>query len=469
MQIPILNGVYTDNDSDYRTSYPRNLIPIVKNTGISNGYLRPAEGIVQFGDYGPGVDRGGINWDEECFRVMGGRLVRINADGTVTDIAAVGSDGNQVTLDYSFDFLITVSNGNLFYTYKDLTTTQVTDPDLGTSIDAVFIDGYVVSTDGEFLVLSEITSPTSFDPFDYISSERDPDPIVGVLKLRNELYAVNRYSIESFRNVGGSGGAAFQRIDGAQITRGSTGTHAHCVFLEAIAFVGNRRDEAVSVWIGKNGVSNRISTREIDQILETYTVAELEAIVLEPRYWNGHQHLWIRLPDKTLVYDANASNMAGQPVWYKMTSSISGDSRYLGQNLVYCYDKWLVSHPTDGRTGELVENVSSHWGESVGWDFDTLIIYNESKGALFHELELVALTGRTSTGNPLIFTRFSNDGLNYSDEISISAGTSGQTTKRLAWINQGFMENYRIQRFRGTSTSHLALSRLEVALEPLYV
>ena len=46
MQIPILNGIYTDNDSDFRTSYPRNMIPVPKAQGMSAGYLRPADGIV---------------------------------------------------------------------------------------------------------------------------------------------------------------------------------------------------------------------------------------------------------------------------------------------------------------------------------------------------------------------------------------------------------------------------------------
>ena len=41
MQIPILDGIYTDNNSDFRTAYPVNLIPVPKGQGISAGYLRP--------------------------------------------------------------------------------------------------------------------------------------------------------------------------------------------------------------------------------------------------------------------------------------------------------------------------------------------------------------------------------------------------------------------------------------------
>ncbi len=59
MQIPILNGIYTDNGPDLRTSYPVNMVPVPKQSGISNGFLRPGDGIVANGS-GPGVDRGFI-------------------------------------------------------------------------------------------------------------------------------------------------------------------------------------------------------------------------------------------------------------------------------------------------------------------------------------------------------------------------------------------------------------------------
>src|SRR5574337_841754 len=98
MQVPILNGIYTDGVSDFRTAYPRNMIPVPKQQGVSEGYLRPADGIVELGT-GPGIDRGGINWNSACYRVMGTKLVRIAEDGTTTTLGDVGGTG-QVTFDY---------------------------------------------------------------------------------------------------------------------------------------------------------------------------------------------------------------------------------------------------------------------------------------------------------------------------------------------------------------------------------
>ena len=61
MQIPILNGIFTDQGPDFRTSYPVNYVPVPKQNGISEGYLRPAPGIVEQVEP-PGIDRGGVNW-----------------------------------------------------------------------------------------------------------------------------------------------------------------------------------------------------------------------------------------------------------------------------------------------------------------------------------------------------------------------------------------------------------------------
>jgi hypothetical protein len=137
MQIGIINGIYTDGSPDFRTGYPVNLVPVPKSTGISEGYLRPADGIVKTGD-GPGSNRGGLNWEGVLYRVMGTKLVTVAQNGTVTVIGDVGS-GNRVTFTYSFDYLAVTSGGRL-YLYDGTTLTQVTDPDLGTALTVVWVD-----------------------------------------------------------------------------------------------------------------------------------------------------------------------------------------------------------------------------------------------------------------------------------------------------------------------------------------
>lgn len=465
MQVGVLSGIFTDNDADFRSSYPVNLVPVPKEQGISKGYLRPADGMIEFGE-GPGTDRGAIRWKESCYRAMGNTLVRVAPDGALTTIGSIPGD-TQTSMDYSFDRLAIASGGSLYY-YNGASLIGVSDPDLGTVLDVIWVDGFFMTTDGEFLIVTELNDPTAVDPLKYGSSEVDPDPVKGLLKFRNEVYALNRHTIEVFDNTGAEG-FPFARIEGAQIEKGILGTHCKCVIADTgIAFLGSGRNEAPAIYIGLNSNANKISTREIDQILLEYTEDQLSKAVLEERIDKGHQHLLVHLPDRTLVYDLASTAVLQQPVWFILTSGIDGFSTYRARNLVWCYDKWLVGDPTSRKHGFLTGSLSSQYGERTRWEFGTTILYNESNGAIFHELELVALTGRVALGSePTISTSYSLDGITWSQDKFIRVGGLGNRLKRLVWLQQGHMRQWRIQRFQGTSDAHIAVARLEAQLEPL--
>lgn len=464
MQIAILSGIYTDQSPDFRTAYPRNMVPVPKAQGISKGYLRPADGIVAFAT-GPGVDRGAINWKGALYRVMGTKLVRVSSEGVTAVLGDVGGSG-PATMDYSFDRLAIASGGKLHY-WDGATLTTITDSDIGTVNDVQWVDGYFVTTDGTNIIVTELNDPYAVNPLKYGSSEVDPDPVLSLLKLRNEVYVLNRHTIEVFDNVGGDN-FPFQRINGAQVPRGVIGTHACHLFAETIAFMGSGRNEAPSVYLVSSGSTVKIATGEIDRILRDYTEAQLSKVVMESRVDKAHNLLLVHLPDQTLAYDASASTIAGEPVWYTLTSSVVGLGTYQARNLVWCYDKWISGDPTAGRVGVMTSDVSTHYGQAVGWEFGTVMVYNDGRGAIINELELVALPGRVAMGaDPVIWTSYSLDGQTWSQEIPAAAGRQGERNKRIAWRRQGKFRQYRIQRFRGTSDSHLAIARLEAQIEPL--
>jgi hypothetical protein len=464
-QIAILNGIYTDGTPELRTAYPVNMVPVPKKSGISNGFLRPGDGIVANGT-GPGIDRGGINWNGICYRVMGTKLVTVSSTGTVTTLGDVGGPvDNLVTFDYSFDRLAIVSGTRLYYWSGTLT--QVTDPDLGIVLDMVWVDGYFMTTDGANLVVTELSDPTQVNPLKYGSSEVDPDPVVALLKLRNEVYALNRNTIEVFNNIG-SESFPFARIDGAQLQKGVIGTHACCVYVDRIAFLGSGLNEAPAIYVGAAATTQKVSTQEIDNLLLNYTTAQLALVKLEARNDKAHQHLYVHLPDRTIVYDASASEALGEQVWFTLTTTVAGFAQYRARNLVWAYDKWLIGDPQSSAIGYLVQDTGHHWGQQVRWEFGTTIVYNASKGAIFNELELVSLTGSVALGaNPKISTSYSLDGKSWSQPRSISVGTTGNTLKRLSWFQQGHMRNWRIQRFQGSSDAHISFARLEAQIEAL--
>lgn len=453
--IPILSGITADG-ADFRTAFPLNLIPVPKATGISDGYLRPSEGIETITD-GGGVNRGGYVWRGTHYRVMGATFMSISTGGATTAIGTIpGTD--WCTFDESFDYL-GINGGGMLYYYDGAALVEVTDPDLGTCLDFVWINGYFISTDGQFLVSSDINDPFAFNPLRYASSEISPDPVVALQKLRNEIYAVNRYTIEVFGALTNPGlGFPFARIEGAQIMKGAVGSRACCEFMQALAFVGSGDNQPPGVWMGQSGTVVKLSTREIDVALRGYSDGTLAGIVLESRQDAGHEFLYVHLPDQTLVYDGAASAATEQPVWFVLKS----ETGYRARGFVWAYGQWNVADPFGTLIGRLSTSVGSHYGEHVHWSFATPVIYGEGRGVQVHELELVALTGSVAFGDdPLIATSYSFDGETWSQSRFIRAGRQGERAKRLVWDRQGDFQNYRIQRFEGDSRAHLSFARLE--------
>lgn len=465
MQIPILNGITADAQRpDFRSAYPLNMMPVPKSQGISEGYLRPAEGVVTLSSSAPGADRGGVVWNGVAYRIMGTKLCRVDLAGNVVVLGDVGGSGH-VSMDYSFTTLGFASNGALWYSNGGAPY-PVTDVDAGNVLDAIFISGYWMFTDGSFIAVTDLNNPLSVNPLRYGASDVDPDPIVALKRIRDEAYAINRFTIEGFRNVGGVG-FPWQVIQGSQIMRGAVGRTAVCVFESALAFVGGGRDEGVSVYLGENGDSLPIASREIEQVLEEYTDTQLAQIVLEPRLMRGHKLLYLHLPDKTFVYDATASIAVEEPAWHLLRSG-ADPGRYLVRGFCLLNNQWIAGDPTSGRYGKLSQEVMTHWGEPVQWDFSVPALYNDGNPAIIHELELVALSGRVALGaDPVIWTSSSKDGVVWNTERPIKAGKIGDRTKRLVWLGQGHVDNWRVQRFRGTSDAPLSFARLEARVEPL--
>jgi hypothetical protein len=466
MQIPVLKGIYADESANIYESYPVNMVPMPMQSGISSGYLRVADGARSLGP-GAGPPRGGIAWNGECYRVSGTKLVKVNADGTHTVLGDVGP-GGRITMTYSFDRLAVAAGGHLFY-YNGSAFSEVTDPALGTVLAVIWVDGYFMTTDGEFLVVTDLADPTTVNPLKYGSSEIDPDPIVTVLRLRTEVVAVNRYTLEFFTNSGGSG-FPFDRVNGAQIQKGALGQSCACVFSDAVAFLGGGKNETPAIYLGLNGETTKLSTAGIDSLLNRYKESELSAAVLETHMHRSHPQLWIRLNDRTLVYDMDASKATGESVWFQLTSAKIGFKSYRIIDPVWCHDMWMVCDAQTGDFGIITEDSAHHFDETVRWEFSTVAVYNEGRGALWNSLELVCLPGRVAEDDsPVISTSYTLDGETWSEDRVITAGAIGDRAKRLAWFRQGRMNSWRVQRFRGDSKARLSVVRLEVALEPLNV
>lgn len=455
-QIGILSGIFAGADAEFGVTYPVNLEPVIVDSQISKGQLRLAFGTTDFAT-GPGIDRGGINWNDQLYRVMGTKLCHVSVSGVVTQLGDVGGTG-PVTFDYSFDRLAIRSGTKLFY-WDNVTLVEVTDIDLGPVIDMIWVDGYFMTTDGTYIIVTELSDPTSIDPLKYGSAEADPDMITGLIKFREEVYALGRYTIQVFQNVGGNG-FPFRNVRGATIPYGCVGAMAKCSYGDSFAFVGGRRNEPIGVFLAGNGTATKISTTEIDEILAK--VADPSAIILENRVSRDERRLFVHLPDQTLVFLLDATAAAEQEVWYICKSNGPYRIRYA----VECYSKHIVGDLNSSKLGAWSAFSDNQFGQQTDWEFSCGMLYNDSKSFIVHSLELVGLPGRQPFGDKsAIFMSVSRDGTSWSNEVSLPMGGFGDRAQRMQWRPHVRIQNYLGVKFRGKGTNGFA--RLEMEGEAL--
>lgn len=455
-RIPINEGIYSDGNGDYRTSYPLNYYPVSKNTGANVGYLYPTPGIRQVTLSGGSGSRGGQfnSRFEQQFRVIGNTLYRVSGVNLVSLGTVPGS--GRVAMAHSFNSQCVVNNTSAFVWDGD-TFSQITDPDLGVVFDVVWVDGFYVFTDGESIIISELTDETDIDPLKFGSSEVFPDVIRGLGVVHNEVVAFNRYTTEVFNNIGGTG-FPFRRVETAMIPIGLVGTHAKVTYKGGYALLGGGHNENISVWL-YDGRIRKLASREIELILGEYTEAQLAQSTMDSYSDQGNDFLLINLPDRQLVYDDNTSQILQINAWHERTPNAF--------HPVFSEGKWWVANE-DGFLGQYDHSLGSEWGDKIERRFDTKLLWGETNDFIIHRLELQGTYGRTPEDkNPAIAWSYTDDGRVYSPERWMNTGEKGDYLGRFVARRLGKTRQSRSYRFRTFNDARISINRLDMELEPI--
>lgn len=452
-----------DETGAFLTSYPINREPVLKDTGLSEGSLQVPPGILLRATTTYGADRGGINWNGACYRVIGSKLVHVGHDWTVTVLGDVGS-GAACAFDYSFDNLIIGSAGLLWYWNDTAGLRQVTDIDLGAVVDVIYVDGFTMTTDGTSIVVTELNDPMAVNPLKYGSSEDSPDAITGLIHMHGEVYALNRYTTQVFQNIGGTG-FPFQTVKTATVPFGCVGPRAKCKYVGTVAFVGGEENAKPGVYLLGAGSADKISSLELDDALAGLSDADLATVRIETRSGKDDQRLIVHLPNVSWGFSAQVSKKSSVKTWCRYVSSTTTVGRFEGQGVVYCYGQWIVGSSV-GQIGTLDASTAQHYGNDVGWLFDTTLLYNDANRAILTGIELIGTPGR-GTADSRVFFSYTKDGETWSLERSTPAGKLGERRKRVAWRPGIRFETYMGLRFRGVDGSLMSMARLEVDIEGL--
>lgn len=458
----LIKGDKKGSETDYRDALPQNMYAVARDVLGVAGYMLQWPGIEQVAT-GIGVDRGG-HWNDKQdkhFRVSGSKLVTVSG-ATVTELGSV-SGSEQVAMDHSFNTQAVVAGGN-YYLY-DATDgfRQVTDPEVGSPIDVVWVDGYYFFTDGEFIYHTDISDEESIDPLKFATAEFIPDFTYGVSKTEdNKVMVYGRYSIEYFINAA-TENFAFQRVPSRALKIGIVGTHCKTDVGGRTYILGGRKEEAISLHVVGAGTSTKLGTREVDKVIAKYSESALSDANIESFEHDGYTFVIINLPNETLLFNQTIAASAGiDQAWSVIVSDANGSTPWRARNGVFdqAANRWIFGDKQNSNIGGINSSIATHYGEIAEWILYTPFTWLDS--ASIDEIEIETIPGFTTADDATIFISMTYNGVTYGQEWTQMYGLPADYGVRYIVRRLGYVSDWVGFKVRGANTSRAAFSRATI-------
>ncbi len=462
--VTLIKGEKTGIETDYRDALPVNMYAVKKDILGAQGYMLAYPGLELFSTV-TGVDRGAV-YNERLgsqYRVSGGQLISVDTNGVSTELGAI-SGTKQARMEglYSFSTQGIIVDGKLWLYSPTSGLNQVTDADLGNPIDGVWIDSYYFMTDGEYIYHTDVADETAIDPLKFATAEFMPDPSLGVSKTQdNKVMVWGRYSVEYFINAANDN-FAFTRVQTRAQKIGIVATHAKTEGANGFYITGGRKNESIGVYIIGVGSSVKISTREIDKLLEQYTEPELADMRMEGRTEKGVSFVLVHLPNETLCFNETIGVALGKEVaWTILKTGVTGSQNYRAINGVFDarIGKWIYGDKIDPWLGTLSE-VFTQYDLLQEWELYTPLLKMETYS--IDQIELETIPGHTTDIDAKVAFSLTDNGLTYGTEFWQLYGQPHEYNQRFFLRRLGYVGDWVGFKFRGATKSRMAFGLMEV-------
>lgn len=473
--LPLGFSFYQAESRPFSSQRCINWIPTVAEGQALNprALLQPS-GLKQFADTAESINRGAQLVSDVAYFVNGSSLFSVSSTAIVTNLGSIPGTG-RVSMANNGQFLVVVIPGVSAFVFDNIANTllQITDTDFRVSDTVVFKDGFFVfsSSDGAVFFNSALNDPFTYDALDFGTAEINPDLIVAVHVNHNELFVCGQETIELFQNVGGAG-FPFQRIPGANIQKGVHAKHTIVEFDNTFVFAGGGRNEKTAIWkVSGSSSAIKISTDAIDNQIQKFNEQEIkESFALtwaeRGQFLASFTFESTRIPSKTFVYNATASALSGESIWFEQQSGVT-DNRFRVQSIVRAYGKLLVGDQATGIIGELDQDTLTYYTTPI-FRQSTTAPFSADGVELFAgllEATFQAGVGLTSGLNPQVRLADSDDGGHvFENERSRGIGKIGKYGQRAVWERQGSFPVARVVRL--TITDPVVANLIRLAATP---
>jgi len=351
-------------------------------------------------------------------------LYTLNSDGTTTSVGTIpGSD--FCTFASTIYHIGIAANGGL-YLYDGSTLTDVAIPDGNLVADVTSLDNYfIVSIKNSNKFYWVEPGETTIDGLSFTSAERNPDDIVSVISIGDELWVLGQSTCEVFTDSGDIN-SPFIRISGRVYQTGCVDKHSVTRTLKdsipCLIWVTPSKEVILS-----QGVPNKISNESIEEVLKRsskFTAWSFRT--------NRHDFYILNTDIATLVYDITAGS------WYRWSSyqkdfwnAISG---------IHINDTVYAVTDFDGKIYKLSYTQSDGGTDYLVCEVSGFIPNNGNNSIICQNITLFLNAGTSNSyaTNPVIELRWSDDGgRNWSSYSQGYTGFQGSYETNVAFRSLG--------------------------------
>jgi hypothetical protein len=170
-------------------------------------------------------------------------------------------------------------------------------PDTANVRAVCFIGSLFVAVRGDTSAKFYWSAPlngNSWNALDFATAEREPDSLLDIMNLGDNIWLFGQQTIESWAHTGET--LPFSRNEQVAFDQGIMDTGCVCAADNSLFFIGSKR---IVYRIGE--VPERISDSGIEERIADSTTARLFTFWME----GGHEMVAMRLDTETLLYDCS--------------------------------------------------------------------------------------------------------------------------------------------------------------------
>lgn len=310
-------------------------------------------------------------------------------------------------------------------------------------VSATFQDGFGLVNQGgsNKWWQSDLNDLSIWDPLNFSSADAEPDNIVAVADIHQEVWLLKQSDVEVWSNAG-LPGFAFQRIQGVFLEVGCAAAFSVSKVGESLCWL-SQNEQGQGIVIMATGYQPRtISTQALTRRINSYsTIADAIGYSYQQ---DGHLFYVLTFPtgNETWCYDVTASAFAGIPMWHQRAAFANGQfSRHWSNACVFYNGQTIVGDYRSGNLYVLDLEAQTDALTRRKW----LHTWRALSQPTLNPTRFNSLTIDMQTGigvqdaeNPLCVLRWSDDGgHNWSNERFMAVGKVGETARRVIFKRLG--------------------------------